>query len=740
MNKKITKSLLILFLIFIGLNTLYAVDNTTTSTDNTNIKEDPEIIEDTPYTIDITQDNYHDYFTTDNELNQSKLKSNTQLNIHSIPDNTQEIDIYEDDNSKITNITISGADNLTLYNTAITVTSSFKNFKLANITLNYNQSYEEGAFLYIENTNNTENYILENININCIQNKPTYPMNIHPVEINGKNIHLKNLNINAKLPSNTISYQGTDNKPRAIALYIQGENITLNNSNITVIENDKDLYSNYNTIYALYNEADYFTMTNTKLYIEGEEYVYAVVARSNNTQINNNQITTKSIVYAAGINIEGTNIQNNNITRNHINITAGEREQGTTPNGAEDSAYGLILLDYSYKGGKYTPNQYSINNTTYTYNTITGQAGNIYAIEVFGGTNTNISNNNIKITGRTPMAIGAIGENITINNNNITSKGQTNNTEGSADYLKPRTTGIYTYLSNKGITINNNTINTRRGRGIYIEQTNNTKIINNQINTNKHDYTIEITGNNNTIKHNYLLSRNHEANNSIKATENNTIQNNTNKPLQPIYTININNTNKNNKINITATITLNYETMTNLSKGKVTFKVNRKTLKDENGKVIYAKVVNGTATIENYIVPSDWTKEGTTIQAVYSGSTQCDKLTSEKTNITINKEAPTLTIDSIEPIAAGSTITLKASITDNNKEINTGKIVFKINGKTVKDENGKVIYAKVVNGQVSVNYRLPESYKAGNYTITATYIGTDYDKLTSENTISIIKT
>ena len=191
-------------------------------------------------------------------------------------------------------------------------------------------------------------------------------------------------------------------------------------------------------------------------------------------------------------------------------------------------------------------------------------------------------------------------------------------------------------------------------------------------------------------------------------------------------------------INITAKITVNDETITDLSKGKVTFKVNGKTLKDTNGKVIYAKVVNGEATIENYEVPSDWAKEGSTIQAIYSGSTQCEKLTSDKTEITIAKAVPTLTTNDITA-AAGETITLTATITDNNKVINNGKIVFKINGKTVKDANGKVIYAKVVNNQVSVEYTLPTDMKAKDYNITATFIASDYDKLEASAVMTVVK-
>ena len=187
-------------------------------------------------------------------------------------------------------------------------------------------------------------------------------------------------------------------------------------------------------------------------------------------------------------------------------------------------------------------------------------------------------------------------------------------------------------------------------------------------------------------------------------------------------------------INLTARITADNETITDINKGKVVFKVNGKTLKDANGKVIYAKVVNGIATIENYVVPQDWAKDGTTIQAVYSGSTQCEKLTSEKTNITVTPEELTLTTTATST-TPGQTTTLTATLSDNT--INTGKIVFKINGKTVKDANGKVIYVKVVNGMVSVDYTLPESYKAGNYTVTATFIASGYDRLTDSKTLTI---
>ncbi|MBR3213630.1 MAG: hypothetical protein IKF79_03845 [Methanosphaera sp.] len=80
---------------------------------------------------------------------------------------------------------------------------------------------------------------------------------------------------------------------------------------------------------------------------------------------------------------------------------------------------------------------------------------------------------------------------------------------------------------------------------------------------------------------------------------------------------------------------------------------------------------------------------------------------------------------------------LTATITDGDNIINTGKVVLKINGKTVKDANGKLIYAKVTNNQANITYTIPTSYKAKNYTLTATLISNEYDRLTDVKTLTI---
>ena len=191
-----------------------------------------------------------------------------------------------------------------------------------------------------------------------------------------------------------------------------------------------------------------------------------------------------------------------------------------------------------------------------------------------------------------------------------------------------------------------------------------------------------------------------------------------------------------NTINITARIQENDETLTSINSGKVTFKVNGKTLKDASGKVIYVKVVNGTATIENYVVPTEWTRNDTTIQAIYSGSAQCSKLTSEKTQPVISPMAPSITTNDITA-TAGEQITLTANINDGDKQINTGKVLFKINGKTIKDASGKVIYVKVVNGIASLNYTIPSDMNTKNYNITAIFTSPNYEKLEDSKTLTV---
>ncbi len=290
---------------------------------------------------------------------------------------------------------------------------------------------------------------------------------------------------------------------------------------------------------------------------------------------------------------------------------------------------------------------------------------------------------------------------------------------------------------NQTFIFRDNIVNLNKVKGIQIA-TDGAVIENNTINTN-YDYAVELLGNSNTVQNNVLIAKEYKGNDAVLVTgENNIVQNNGpfEEQAEPTLVIDTTDFTANTNTTISASIYSGEEKMESISSGKVIFKVNGKTLKDINGKVIYAKVVNGTATIENYEIPSDWAKETTQIQAVYSGSTQLGKLTSNKTEITVTASEPEFTTESITA-QKGDTITLTATITDGEKSINSGKVVFKVNGKTVKDENGKVIYKKIQNNTVSVEYTIPESFKAKEYNITAVLISLDYDSLEDTKTLTV---
>lgn len=281
----------------------------------------------------------------------------------------------------------------------------------------------------------------------------------------------------------------------------------------------------------------------------------------------------------------------------------------------------------------------------------------------------------------------------------------------------------------------NNEVSIRYARGIMLK-TNNSLFENNTIMVANVDNTIVLTGDNNTVHYNTLTSVSGEGDVTVITNgENNIVEQNPYvEVIEPLLKVDTTEFTSGTQATIKASIYLGDEVMGDINKGKVTFKVNGKTLKDASGKVIYAKVTNGVASIEGYEVPQDW-KEGSTIQAVYSGSSDLAKMSSETTNITITSTEVTIETEDITA-NSGSTINLTATITSVTP-VNTAKVVFKINGKTVKDESGKVIYAKVVNNHVNFEYTLPENMAAGTYNITATLISADYGKLEDSKSLTV---
>ncbi|MDO5851103.1 MAG: Ig-like domain repeat protein [Methanobacteriaceae archaeon] len=143
-----------------------------------------------------------------------------------------------------------------------------------------------------------------------------------------------------------------------------------------------------------------------------------------------------------------------------------------------------------------------------------------------------------------------------------------------------------------------------------------------------------------------------------------------------------------------------------LQTGKVAFKINGITL---DGTVI---INNGWA-IKEYTIPSDYSSKDYIITAVFGGNGNYEA-TSGNGILTISKTSVNISKDHIVA-TPGDTIVITATLTsEDNKIINEGIVVFKLNGKTIGN-------ATVINGMATYRYTIPENYATKDYTITKVF-------------------
>ena len=574
-------------------------------------------------------------------------------------------------------------------------------------------------------------------------------------------------------------------------VFCSGSNLTFTNNNITI--NNTTGYS-----YGLVVRSSNNLVSNNNITIQSKAYANAIYfARGtihNNTirdnYLNVSCISNKApwgnyaVVYAVvledrnyvgGIyNPNRTTVKHNNIINNTIYASARQTysievfgaidlnisDNKMYNNGTAPMAIGIIGYNSSINNNNITCVG-TTNRTDGTVDYIVSRTVGVYAYLSDG---INITDNTFNMTRGRGIFLTK-SDNILITRNII----NTTNHDYTIDLNSTNITILYNNLTSRNH-VGDESVNSSAGEDItvkYNQFTTTTLIIkSNDTATINHTIPITITvkdSQNNSLPYVKLIINNEEETTEvITSNEGNYVYNYTptsdgkktitvklenylifnNQTNNTIITINESPTliidpltlTAGQNTNITARITVGEETLTGLNKGKISFKVNGKTLKDSNGKVIYAKVVNGTATIENYEIPDDWGKNGITIQAVYSGSTELTKMSSQKQNITITPKELTITTED-KTATTNSTINLTATF--NYNSVNTGKVVFKANGKTVKDANGKVVYAKVVNGTVSVEYILPENMNAGSYNITVIFTALGYDRLTDTKTLTV---
>ena len=497
-------------------------------------------------------------------------------------------------------------------------------------------------------------------------------------------------------PAGDIDYEGNGVCTTQAILLIGGNQNTVENNDITITSTSSA--SSFGTIEGITNskQATNTIIKGNKLNVSGGMFNYAINSLTNiaNITITENNILVTGERYTDGIQV-GDNAENINITKNNITCYC----LNTTPIDQAGITYGIITTK---QGGQQS------NNINIAENNIqlTGRAN--YGIEIYETNNTQVTDNNITLTGIKSMGIGyAHSPNSTITGNTIiTNDNSITPLTGIVEEIQPQNVGIQIQQDSNSIFIIRNTIQT------YDKGT--------------QDTCINIDSNNITVYANYLTSTTKTGNEAVLGQEDTDITFN-----YPIFQESRTNIKDEIIIGKNTTLTAQFydDTYTPISDGKAIFKVNGKTLRDNQGNVIYVDVINGRAELPNINITQEWAKPDTTIQAIYIGEDNNDPITTKPTTINVTKPEATITLETPTTANAGTTITLKATVTDGDNAISSGRVAFKLNGKTLKDpKTGKALYANIENGIATITYTIPEKTKAKTYNLTAVFTDIAYDR------------
>ena len=194
-----------------------------------------------------------------------------------------------------------------------------------------------------------------------------------------------------------------------------------------------------------------------------------------------------------------------------------------------------------------------------------------------------------------------------------------------------------------------------------------------------------------------------------------------------------------NKIELNATIKDIHGNIVN--NGRVVFKINDVTLKDKTGNVLYVTVENGIARL-NYTIPQTMAAKTYKFSAVYSGNEIYNGSRSNSKIINLKKRVATMTITTNTTAKIDEKITLEVNINDDidRSTLINGYVIFKINGKTILDENNETIKVKLENNTATYTYTIPHTMSAKEHRIVAVLVNNTYQRTQANTVINIIKT
>lgn len=145
----------------------------------------------------------------------------------------------------------------------------------------------------------------------------------------------------------------------------------------------------------------------------------------------------------------------------------------------------------------------------------------------------------------------------------------------------------------------------------------------------------------------------------------------------------------------------------NVNTGKVAYKINGNTIGTSS-------VSDGVSTFK-YKIPASYTSAEYQITAKY-GENDKYKESGDTSTLHLNNVTKTKTTVGSLTSYPGRKVTIKANVKtlNNNKAVNSGKVSFKINGKSIGT-------SKVSKGVATISYTIPTSFSSATYQISVIY-------------------
>ena len=285
----------------------------------------------------------------------------------------------------------------------------------------------------------------------------------YAVFVKNSDLVIRDNDFDIAIPTFAVNWGATRESFSEGIVIVGCDDAILNHNNITISTNGG---TSWDTIYGIdiLNSADAKVVSNDIL-VKGAGYTYAIIINDEYFVISDNNITVTSDEYACGIDVEGA--AEGIIVSNNIGATA------------TNSAYPI------YSGMNYMPVTITIQK-----NNITGEAYYVVGVEV-GGTEAEIIENDIKVSGNHTMGIGAYIDEITIDNNNITSNPSKVGDQPVWDQMGIVDAGVVIKKGN--FTINDNVIYTTGDYAAVLGDNNGT-ITNNKMTSNEGEGDMTIIG------------------------------------------------------------------------------------------------------------------------------------------------------------------------------------------------------------------------------------------------------